>query len=552
MLAVILMAAACSSGTTDSSGVAEATQPAGDTMLALRAVSAPGETLKQIGAGSPAHLIPLEGTLADMLGNPGSAVYRNSVAGWSVPTDISVATIYRNRGNRPIWVSNDGRFTPRGALLIDRLTDARVDALDPTAYRTETIRNAMAQGDAVGLSAAELMLSEALVRYSADLWDKKSKNISLLARASLAEDFSSFLRDIAPADPTYGRLRDALGKYNAIVMVGGWETIPGGGTLRSGASDSRVPSLRRRLALSGDLPEDAETGSAYFDGELEKAVKRFQARHGLAQDGAVGAKSLAVLNVPAKVRVEQLAENLRLQRKPESRFGDRAIVVNIAAYELVMFDGGREILRSRTIVGLPDWETPRLVSELKWLEINPTWSVPRNIAVKEIMPKLRRDGIEYLDKRGFRLFDAKSQELDSGEVDLAAIKGDALPFILRQDPGPRNPLGNVKFNFPNGESIYLHDTPSRRLFKRTDRAISHGCVRVEAAAKLAMSLLREEGWTQADYDRVLKSGKTYRVKLNNPMPIHIITRTAWVEADNSVQFRNDPYENGQSLQLALN
>ena len=549
MLAVIFMAAACSSGSV------ETTQPAGKTALALQAVPAPGETLEQLDARqpvSPVRSIALERTLADMLGNSGSITYRNSAAGWSVPTDISVATVYRNRGYRPIWVSGDGRFTPRGVLLIDRLADARMDAMDPATYRTETIRNAMAQGDAVGLAAAELMLSEALIRYSADLWDRKDKDISLLGRAAAAEVFGAFLRDLPPTDPAYARLRDALAKYNAIVMVGGWETIPAGGTLRSGASDSRVPALRRRLAFSGDLPEDVETETTYFGGELEKAVKRFQARHGLAQDGAVGAKSLKVLNVPAEVRAEQLAENLRLQRKPESRFGDRAIVVNVAAYELVMFDGGKEVLRSRTIVGLPDWETPRLVSELKWLEINPTWSVPRNIAVKEIMPKLRRDGIEYLDKRGFRLFDAKWQELDSGEVDLAAIKGDALPFILRQDPGPRNPLGNVKFNFPNGESIYLHDTPSRRLFKRANRAISHGCVRVEAAANLAMSLLREEGWTQADYDRVLKSGKTYRVKLHNPMPIYIITRTAWVEADNSVQFRNDPYEKGKSLQLALN
>jgi murein L,D-transpeptidase YcbB/YkuD len=548
MLAVLLMAAACSA-TTETAG------PAAQTALALQAVPAPGGALNQsvierpVGAAQP---VALERMLADMLGNPGSTSYRGSAAGWTVPADVSVATVYKNRGYRPIWVSGDGHFTPRGALLIGRLADARADALDPAKYRTETIRKAMVQGDAVGLSAAELMLSEALVRYSGDLWDRKGKDISLLGRAASVEDFSAFLMDMAPADPAYVQLRDALAKYNAIVMVGGWETIPAGGTLRSGASDSRVPALRRRLAFSGDLPEAAGTESIYFDGELEKAVKRFQVRHGLAPDGVVGAKSLTVFNVPAEVRAEQLAENLRLQRKPESRFGDRAIVVNVAAYELVMYDGGKEVFRSRTIVGLPDWETPRLVSELKWLEINPTWSVPQSIAVEEIMPKLRRDGAEYLDKRGFRLFDAKWQELDSEEVDLASIKGDVLPFFLRQDPGPRNPLGNVKFNFPNSESIYLHDTPSRRLFQRTNRAISHGCVRVEDAAELAILLLKEEGWTRDKYKEVLNSGKTYRVKLNNSMPIHIVTRTAWVDANNSVQFRNDPYAKNKKLRVALN
>ena len=541
MPGVILLAAACTGG----SGAV------GETTLALQAAPTRGEMLAQPAAGRGAP-VALEATLADMLGDPGSASYNGNAAAWTEPAHISPAAIYRDRGYRPLWVTGEGRFTPQGALLIDRLADSRMDALDPAAYRIDRIRSVMAQGDAIGISAAELLLSAALVRYSADLWDREDLDTGVLDRAASAENFNSFIDGLAPADPAYRRLRDALVKYEAIVMVGGWETIQEGETLRSGASDSRVLALRRRLAFSGDLPEGADTESTDFDGELEGAVKRFQARHGLTADGAVGARTLEVLNVPAQVRAAQLAENLRLQRKPESRFGDRAIVVNIAAYELVMYDGGKEVLRSRTIVGLPDWQTPRLVSELKWLEINPTWSVPRNIAIKEIMPKLRRDGTEYLDERGFRLFDTQSRELDKETVDLTSIEGNGLPFILRQDPGPRNPLGKVKFMFPNDESIYLHDTPSRRAFGRTNRALSHGCVRVEAAAKLAMFLLKEEGWTQADYDKVLKSGRTYRVPLNNPMPVHIVSRTAWVDADNSVHFRNDPYGQGKSLQLALN
>jgi murein L,D-transpeptidase YcbB/YkuD len=547
MLAVIIMAAACSATT-------ETKRPSAESTLALQAAPALGEAPDR-SAVEPTTAAPppiaLEGTLADMLGDPGSTVYRASAAGWTVPSEVSVAAAYRNLGYRPLWVSGDGGFTPRGALLMGRLADARVDALDPAAYRTETIRKNMARGDAVGLSAAELMLSEALMLYSVDLWDRKDKDISLLGRAASAEDFGAFLRELSPADRAYVRLRDTLAKYNAIVMAGGWEDIPAGATLHPGAFDGRVPALRRHLALTSDLPGDANTARTYFDAELEEAVKRFQKRHGLTPDGAIGAKTLAALNVPAETRAEQIAGNLRLQRKPESRFGDRAIVVNIAAYELVMYDGGKEVLRSRTVVGQPDWETPRMTSELRWLEINPTWSVPRSIAVEEIMPKLRRDGTDFLNKRGFRIYDRKWRELDAETFDLAALKGDSLPFILRQDPGPANPLGDVKFMFPNSEAIYLHDTPSRHLFNRAKRALSHGCVRVDAAAQLAMLLLREEGWTKADYHKVLKSGKTYRVRLHNPMPIYIITRTAWVEADDSVQFRNDPYEYGENLQLVL-
>jgi len=548
MLAVIFMAAACSS-------TSEKKKSSAESALALQAAPPPRDKLDPSvvePSTAAAPPIALEGTLADMLGAPGSTIYRGSAVGWTESADVSVAAVYRNFGYRPLWVSGDGGFTSRGALLIGRLADARADALDPAAYRMETIRKSMEQGDAIGLSAAELMLSESLMRYSADLWDRKDKDISLLGRAASTEDFAAFLIGLGPSDSAYVRLRDTLAKYNAIVMAGGWETIPTGATLRPGAFDSRIPGIRHHLALTADLAEEANTELTYYDSELETAVKRFQKRHGLTSDGVIGGKSLAALNVPAEIRAEQVAGNLRLQRKPESRFGDRAIVINIAAYELVMYDGGREVLRSRTIVGQPDWETPRMTSELKWLEINPTWSVPRSIAVEEIVPRLRRDGTDYLNKRGFRLYDRKWRELDAETFDMAALSGDSLPFILRQDPGPANPLGNVKFMFPNSEAIYLHDTPSRRLFKRTNRALSHGCVRVHAAAQLAMLLLREEGWTQADYDKVRKAGKTYRVKLHNPMPIHIITRTVWVKTDGSVQFRNDPYENARNLQLVLN
>lgn len=542
MLAVIFMAAACSGGSGEKGNDRA---PAVETVLVPQADLVFGET-----PGRPA--VSLEEILADMLARPGSAENSENAANWTIPADASAAAFYQERGYRPLWVTGEGRYTPQGALLVERLSSAWVDALDPAAYPADRIRAAMAQGDAVGLSAAELMLSDALIHYSADLRDRKDLDVSVLNRAAGAGDFGAFLDGLAPADTAYRHLRDALEKYNSMVMVGGWKEIPDGEALRPGTSDDRIPALRRRLVFSGDLPEDTDTESTYFGDELVEAVKRFQRRHGLTQDGAVGARSLAALNVPAEVRAKQLATNLRLQRKPESRFGDRAIVVNVAAFELVVFVGGEEVLRSRTIIGQPGWETPRMASELQWLEINPTWSVPRRIAAEEIMPKLRRDGTDYLNKRGFRLFDRQRRELDAESIDLASIKGNRLPFILRQDPGPRNPLGNVKFMFPNDEAIYLHDTPSRRPFKRANRALSHGCIRVEKAGKLAMLLLREEGWTQANYDRVLKAGKTYRVKLQNPMPLHIVTRTAWVDADNNVQFRNDPYVQGKNLQLASN
>lgn len=541
MLAVILMAAACSGGSSMDGGPE----------LALQARPAKAEAMASPG---PAHIAPgeLRAALADMLQNPQQAIYREYLAGLNVSGGDKALAIYGQNAYQPYWITAEGHFTPIGAVLVERLESAGMEALDPATYHVRQIHEAMARGSANGLAAAELLLSDALIRYSADLRGRKDRDSSLLARAAAAGNFPIFLDNLAPPDPGYKRLRDALVRYNAISMVGGWQTIPGGPTLRPGDSDSRVSMLRRRLALSGDLPETADAERSDFDTELEFAVKRFQGRNGLTQDGAVGTRTLDMLNIPVEDRLAQLAENLQLQRRPESRIGERAIVVNIAAFELTMFDGGREVLRSRTVVGQPGWETPRLVSELKWLEINPTWSVPRRIVAEEIMPRLRKQGTDYLEKRGFRIFDAKWQEMDARELDFAAIDGDNLPFILRQDPGPANPLGNVKFMFPNEEAIFLHDTRARRLFNRTRRAMSHGCVRVEAANKLALFLLREEGWTEEGYRKIMNSGQPYRVRLSKPMPIHIVSRTAWVDADGLAQFRDDPYAGAPKLQVALN
>jgi len=547
MSAVILMTAACTSTT-------EQIEQPSNAALAMPTTSIFGEKLGRPGFGLPAGLprsALLERALSDLLGRTGSTTYHVSAVNWTKSGSVSLAAIYRIRGYRPLWVSDDGYLTGRGRLLMERLANAGTEALDPADYQLDIVNRALAQGDSVALAATEVMLSEALMRYSADLQGRPDRDIHLIGRAASAPDFGAFLNALAPADAAYIRLRNALATYKEIAVAGGWEPVRGAANLRIGKSDERVPALRRHLVLTGDLAGNTPPDESRYDRELDAAVKQFQWRHGLEADGVVGVETLAALNVPATTRAAQIAENLRLLREPQYQFGERAIVVNVAAFELTVIDGGKEVFRSRTIVGEPGRETPRLVSELKWLEINPTWSVPERIAVEEIMPQLRLNGADYLNKRGIRLYDWNWRELDATTFDMTAFDGDSLPFKLRQDPGPRNPLGNVKFMFPNEEEIYLHDTRQRRLFEQQNRALSHGCVRVDGAAQLAAFLLAEEGWTADRYDRVLKSGETYRVKLSNPMPIFIVTRTAWVDADNNVQFRNDPYEGDKILELVL-
>lgn len=451
-------------------------------------------------------------------------------------------TLYEDRAFHPIWVGPGGA-NERGQQLLARLSEADIDALNPERYSLQDILDPLASGDADGLVSAELYFSRALMRYATDLQGRPAGDVMVLAAAGTASNFGHYLDSLIPRDPVYRRLRAAMRLYRGIADEGGWLIIPGGPTLRRGVSDPRTLVLRHRLGTTGDLAAaDARSRSELFDEAVEAALRRFQDRHGLNADGIVGRHTLEVLNVPAEERISQIAESLERHRSNPTEFGDRALVVNIAAQELVLIENGMEVLKSRTIVGRSGWETPLLNSEIRSIEINPTWTVPRQIALEEILPAVRKAGQEYLEKRGYRLFDARMQELDVAAIDWAKIGDHYMPFVLRQDAGRGNALGRVKFLFPNDEDVYLHDTPGRALFKRPTRAFSHGCVRVEKADDLAVQLLgASAGWREADYREALRSGKTIRVRLNDPMPLYLVSVTVWVEEDGTVQFRDDPY-----------
>lgn len=471
----------------------------------------------------------------------------------SGPQQAALDTFYRSRGYRPLWVGRQA-LSPRGRELVERLAGTRADALDSEAYRLDTVQSAVAQGDVDGLVTAELVLSRSLIAYSLDL-RMHSDAIDppgLLADAARSIDFTAYLDALVPSDPRYRRLRNALLQYRLMADLGGWDTVPPGPALRPGDIGPRVVALRRRLAATGDLPGWVDREAPVYDATVADAVSRFQTRHGLDPDGIAGNGSIEAMNVPAAVRIADLAHNLRALRGPEADFGDAAVVVNIAAAELVVIENGEEVLRSRTIVGQPGWETPRLASLIETIEINPTWTVPRRIAVEEIVPTARKRGFAYLHKRGFRLYDVRSRELDATAVDWTAVDYDYLPFVMRQDPGPANPLGDVKFLFDNEYSVYLHDTQARHLFDRATRTLSHGCVRVREADDLALLLLGREGWTAERYAQAVAGGRTTRVTLEKPVPVHLVTVTAWVGPDLEVQFRPDPYAPAVDLRMAAN
>lgn len=318
------------------------------------------------------------------------------------------------------------------------------------------------------------------------------------------------------------RLREALRRYRAIAAAGGWPAVPEGPKLELGVRSPRVALLRQRLQASGDLAAGNAEDDRFddrFDAGLDAAVRRFQARHGLAVDGVVGPRSLAALGVPVARRVAALELNLRRLAARAGGWGERYLAVNAAAARYRVVEDGAVVLERRAVVGRPDWPTPALEGLIDRLELNPSWTVPPRIARLELLPKIRKDP-GYLARHDMRWVDG----------------------LLRQAPGPDNPLGRVKFLFDNPYSVYLHDTSAPRLFERAERFLSHGCVRVEDALELARLLLRgDPAWPAGRLEAVVGSGETLRVELPRPMPLYIVYLTAWVEPDGTVNFRDDPY-----------
>lgn len=338
-------------------------------------------------------------------------------------------------------------------------------------------------------------------------------------------------------------LNAALTRYREIARAGGWPAVPDGPALRPGASGPAVAALRKRLTVTGDLMDGAGDPRP-FDAGLADAVERFQARHGLLVDGIVGRHTRKALNMPAEARVRQIAANLaRLRSLPvgeEARF----ILINVAGFDLALFEDGRPVIRSPVIVGRLSRPTPVFSSTVTRIIVNPYWRVPRRIAVVDILPKVKRDP-SYLSAQSIRVYannHGEPKEVAPDSIDWRALHASNFPYLLVQDPGPLNALGRIKFFIPNEMDVYLHDTPAKELFKQPRRTFSSGCIRVEKARDLAELLLRADNNGRLEtLEDALKTGETTEIPLVKPVPVHVVYLTAWVDADGQVEFRDDVY-----------
>lgn len=518
---------------------------------------------------------------------------RNRIEAVGVPANIVVGQepiyasaalplFYARRIYKPAWVSDQGPLdAAEDQLKMIREVDR--EGLRPEDYHLIKLENILAQisadrerqilPDPRRLVDLDLLLTDSFLILGSHLptgridpqtfeaqWrvNQRAGELGRVLELGLASgQIEPALRGLIPKHAGYIKLREVLSRYRGIAARGGWPAVSEGPNLKKGDISPNVSILKRRLAAEGYLADYPLENEAYFDNRLDRALRNFQLQNGLKIDGILGPNTRNALNVTADDRVGQIIANMERWRWLTDDLGSRYILVNIAGFYLIVIDNGRLQMRMKVVVGKPYRRTPVFTATMSYLVFHPYWYVPASIAREDLLPKIRNDAA-FLSRENIRVFKgwgAEAREIDPSGVDWQKITAAELEFHFRQDPGPQNALGRVKFMMPNPYDVYLHDTPARELFDRRQRDFSHGCVRIEKPLEMAEYLLRNDpNWPPEEITRVLSEGETREqtVKLPEPINVHVLYWTVWLGADDQIYFSQDIYDRDKALKAALN
>ena len=530
------------------------------------AVEEPPVALVPSGSTGPAHtdapelsVVVDDGAEAAALREALSAVRGQTPAALRMAEALDA--FYEQRKYRAVLV-RQGRIDAEASEILDAVRGLTSHGITIADYDVDGLSTALADEDAnpfvlelrvldLWLSAASRLLAGSVdpTTVHAD-WShppRQADLVAVLTRAVDTDAFGKTLEAQAPAQPEYASLRTALQRYRERGDAA-WPKLALGDPLNEGATGARVVALRERLRATGDLEAEADGA---FDTDAVAALRAFQARHGLGQTGALDRDTVRALNETPAARVDQIVANLERWRWMPEDLGDTHVRVNIAAFTVEAWRAGTRELVMNAVVGKPYRSTPVFSDEITHVVLNPRWSVPIKLAIKDVLPKIKKDP-QYLNENGFRVFRADTgAEVDASEVPWDQLSSRRFGYILRQEPGADNALGRLKIMFPNDHDVYLHDTPKRHLFKEAKRAFSSGCVRLEDPRGLAAFLLDDERWTEKRIDKAIATGREQTVWLAQPVPIHLQYWTAWVDDAGTVHFREDLYGRDARLLAAL-
>ena len=480
---------------------------------------------------------------------------------------------YDTRGHEPAWTRH-AKPLPQLDALVTAISAAGREGLDPELYSFSVLRARLTEASR-GLFTArgfepdeagrlDVWLTYLYMKFASDLADglsdlahadpawrippEKFDPLAHLERALDSNRVAESLHDLTPQAPQYHLLRSALARHRAQAERGPWPVVPSRARFKPGRRSTDVAAVARRLAASGDYAGPIPDGPMEYGLELRNAVRQFQRRHGLEDDGIVGPAVVTRMNVPLERRIGQIELNLERWRWLPRDLGNRYLLVNIPAYTLEVREGDDVALAMRVVVGKRDTPTPVFSETMTHLVFSPYWNVPPDIAREETLPAIMRDAT-FLDRANMEVVDADGNPVDPATMDL----DDPARYRFRQRPGATNSLGLVKFMFPNEYNVYLHDTPADSLFARASRSFSHGCVRVEDPEALAAYLLQDQSDWDADRIRAaMHAGEERTVKIRVPLPVYLGYWTAAALPDGTVSFMEDVYgiDDRQSRMLA--
>ena len=480
-------------------------------------------------------------------------LFQQTVAEAAAP-DRDLAAFYRDHQFEPVWTGAGEVYTTRRRAFLAALERADDHGLPGRAYDVpgmiEAMRAARTDSDRALL---DVKMSRMFLDFAADLQtgvltpsridsgivrEIPLRAASVYLDGITSDDPDAFFATLHPQRAEYARLMREKLRLEALVPQGGFGPSVHASSLKPGDSGQAVIELRNRLMTRGYLRRTVETT---YDSAMERAVAEFQADHGLPEDGVAGATTLKEINTPAEDRLKSVIVAMERERWINRDLGERHVLVNLTDFKAKIIDHDKVYFETKSVIGenKATHRTPEFSDVMEHMIINPTWNVPRSIAVKEYLPSFKRNA--YSNSH-LKLIDARGQVVDRSAVNFAAYNERNFPFDLKQPPSARNALGLVKFMFPNVNNIYLHDTPSKSLFARDMRAFSHGCIRLNDPFDFAYALL---AWQTDDpkafFKARLNTGRETQVDLENPLPVHLIYRTAVGQPKGHMGYRRDVY-----------
>lgn len=478
---------------------------------------------------------------------------------------------YNKRYYRAIWF-DENDFDNNPNLLLKEIKNSYQEGLEPEDYYFELIKGYLnddklfSEESLAKRAILDILLTNSYLNLASDYLSGKIDPEVILADYNYHDDeleiqqlldllvkkdnISQILNSKLPTSRIYRTLREKLYYYRDSGYIKGWPTIEYGEKISENDQGARVKQLINNLTARNYLDQNQIETEDYFSQQVTAAVRKFQSDNGLKTDGIVGNHTIRALNISLQQRIKQLIINMERWRWLPETLGKRYIYVNIADYNLKLFDNSQLLMEMKTIVGREQRRTPVFSDQIQYLVFNPYWYVPNSIAVKDKLPLIKKD-YNYLIENNFSLFQYRADKLvriNPAAVNWNRVTKQNFNYLLRQNPGDQNALGRVKFMFPNKFSVYLHDTPSKHLFSENERGFSSGCIRIEKPVDLAEYLLSDqEEWDRESIEAEMKKDREKKVYLKNPIQIYLQYNTAWVDSDGNLNFREDIYNRDQTI-----